>query len=92
MGHTKHSACRAQQRGIPPVVVRLVQEFGRKSYDHNGAVVRYLDKQARRAIECKVGRSLMRRFNEFSDIYVVEAVGSGEILTVGHRYSRINRN
>jgi hypothetical protein len=92
MGYSTHSVTRAQQRGIPPLMIKLVKEFGTRSYDHHGGIVRYLDKRARRAIEREIGTEVMRRLHEFADIYVVESADDGHVLTVGHRYERISRN
>lgn len=87
-----HAVVRSQQRGIPPLMIKLVQTFGARDYDHHGGVVRYLDKRARRNIEKEVGTQVMRRLNEFADIYLIESVDGGCIVTVGYRYKRINHH
>ncbi len=33
---THHAQTRLQQRGIPPVVVERLLDFGREEYDHRG--------------------------------------------------------
>ncbi|MDX9944072.1 MAG: hypothetical protein RBS35_04665 [Azonexus sp.] len=86
---TAHAHIRSQQRGIPPLVVDLLLQFGRREHDHRGAEIVYFDRHSRKRIESYAG-SLINKFNEHLDIYAVLA--HGEIITVGSRFKRINRN
>ncbi|NNM64772.1 MAG: hypothetical protein HKL99_09220 [Burkholderiales bacterium] len=90
MKHTKHSARRMQQRGIPRLMIEMLQRFGKRAYDHHGGVVRYLDKSARRTIEKYVGSQVYRRMHEFHDAYLVEAVDNGTVITCGHRFAGLH--
>jgi len=87
-----HAKARSQQRGIPPLVVKLVQAHGAREYDHQGGVICYVDKRARRSIEKEVGTQVMRRLDGLMDVYLVESAIDGAIVTMGHRHKRINRN
>ncbi|MDE2188083.1 MAG: hypothetical protein KGJ76_15295 [Betaproteobacteria bacterium] len=87
---TKHSAHRMQQRGIPRLMIEMLQRFGKRAYDHHGGVVRYLDKSARRTIEKYVGSQVYRRMHEFHDAYLVEAVDNGTVITCGHRFAGLH--
>jgi len=84
---TRHSAQRMQQRGIPPLMIEMLQRFGKRSYDHHGGVIRFLDRSSRRLVERHLGSQAYRRLHEFQDAYLVEAVDSGVIITCGHRFS-----
>lgn len=87
---SRHASTRAQQRGLPPLVLQWLEDFGRESHDGQGAVVRYFDRPARRALERSVGREPVRRMSEWMDGYAVVAL-DGSLITVGHRYKRIPR-
>ncbi len=90
MNHmTRHSQQRAQQRGIPRMMIEVLQRFGRRAYDHQGGVIRYLDKKAKRDVEAYLGNPVFRRLHEYLDVYLVEAADSGQIITCGHRYSAL---
>jgi len=86
---TEHGGKRSQKRGIPPLIIDLLQRFGRKAYDHHGGIVRYLDRQARRRIAQEIGASVIRRLHEYWDAYIVQSVTDGAVITCGHRYRRI---
>jgi UDP-N-acetylglucosamine transferase subunit ALG13 len=86
--NTVHANVRCQQRGIPPIVVDMLLQFGRRDHDHAGAEIVYFDSSAKKKIEKYTG-SLIGKFNEHLDSYVVMA--GGAIVTVGTRYKRIKR-
>lgn len=86
---TAHANARCQQRGIPPIVVDMLLQFGRREHDHAGAEIVYFDGSARKKIEKYTG-SLIGKFSEHLDSYAVLAEGA--IITVGTRYKRIKRD
>lgn len=86
---TRHARERAQQRGIPRLMIDLLQRFGSRAYDHRGCVIRYLDKVARRAVEKYIGSQAYRRLHEYHDAYLVEAIDTGAIVTCGYRYASL---
>lgn len=87
---TTHSHARAQQRGLPPLVLHWLDDYGTETHDGHGAVIRHFDRRARRRLERDVGREPVRRMHEYLDAYSV--VGTdGTLITVGHRYQRIRR-
>lgn len=89
MTATAHAHIRSQQRGIPPLVVDLLLQFGRREHDHRGAEIVYFDRHSRKRIESYAG-GLISKLSEHLDSYAV--VANGEIITVGSRLKRINRN
>ena len=89
MKATTHASVRSQQRGIPPLVVDLLLQFGRREYDHAGAEVVYFDRRSKKRIESYVG-GLIGKLSEHLDSYAV--VADGKIITVGTRLKRINHN
>lgn len=44
MKTSNHATVRCQQRGIPPIVIDLLLEFGRREHDHAGAEILYFDR------------------------------------------------
>jgi hypothetical protein len=80
-----------QQRGITPAALDCLLEYGREAHDHNGAVTLYFDKAARQRAARIAGTDARKRIAQFARLYAVLG-RCGEIVTVGHRYRRINRS
>ena len=55
MGQTKHASIRAQQRGIPPLVDRWLDEFGEEEHDGHGYVRLYFSHRSVREMERALG-------------------------------------
>lgn len=88
MNATDHGLVRAKQRGIPPLIVQWLEDFGRETHDGHGARILWFDKHARRRVERAAGREPVRRMHEWMSSYVV--VGeTGKIITTGKRFKRI---
>jgi hypothetical protein len=85
---SSHAAARLQQRGIAPLVVDLLLEFGATEKSGNGTTKHYFDKPARRRLRAYAG-PLASLLEAHLDCYAV--VGSdGTIVTAAHRTTRIN--
>lgn len=52
---TNHARTRAQQRAIPPLVDRLLDEFGDEAYDGHGAIRVYFSHRSRGRMERAFG-------------------------------------
>lgn len=89
MKATAHATIRCQQRGIPPLVVDLLLQFGRREHDHAGTEIVYFDRRSRKHIESYAG-GLISKLSEHLNSYAV--VADGAIVTVGIRFKRINHN
>ncbi|MEJ1959686.1 MAG: hypothetical protein WDM70_09945 [Nitrosomonadales bacterium] len=88
---SNHAQIRQQQRGIPQVVVDWLLELGTSEHTHDGAELLYFDKTARKRLNRYLGGGpLFSHAEEFLDSYAV--VFNGKVVTVGHRYKRINRH
>lgn len=85
---TRHAQARMQQRGIPPLIVQWLEAFGEEQHDHNGSVILYFSKRARRRLEQNVGAAPVRRLSEWLNAYVVIS-SDGAIVTAGMRWKRI---
>jgi hypothetical protein len=83
-----HAEKRSQQRGIPPLIIEWLEEFGEQVYDHHGAVILHFTNKSRRKLEKAVGHEVVRRLSEWLDSYAVQSL-NGNLITVGHRYQRI---
>ncbi len=84
---TRHAQARMQQRGIPVEALDCLLDFGREAFDHHGGVVLYFDKAARRQLSRAT--SATKNIDRVSRCYAV--LLEGKVVTVGHRYRRINR-
>ena len=88
---SSHADKRSQARGIPPLVISLLDLYGHELYDGHGGLVHYFDKTSRRRMERDLGREPVRRLSEWLDAYKVISSRDGITITIGHRYKRINR-
>ena len=86
-----HARARMQQRGISPRALFCLLEYGREAHGHDGRVTIYFDKAARRRLQREAQADAHKQMSHFTRLYAV--VGSdGGVVTVGHRYRRINRS
>lgn len=88
MEHTQHSQIRAQQRGVPPLIIDLLMQFGAREPAGNGAETIYFDKRAKKQLQTYSG-GLMSKLSGELDVYAI--VANNKVVTVGPRYQRINR-
>lgn len=90
LGLTRHAADRLQQRGIPPIVVELLDRFG-AAERATGAERLYFDRRAEKEMrEFLGGARSMRVVEPWLNAYAVIA-DNGEVITVGHRQRRFRR-
>ncbi len=83
---TKHAQKRCQQRGIPLLALRWLEDYG-KCQRHNGADVYYFTKSCRKELKRDIGNLAFKKNECFLDCYMV---ADGEIvLTVGKRLTRL---
>lgn len=90
MNTTRHAALRIQQRGIPKLVVDLLIEFGCSVPSGDGTSKFFFDKPARRKVKAYAG-SLAGVLEEHLDVFAVVGADT-QVITVGHRYDRIQRH
>jgi predicted SnoaL-like aldol condensation-catalyzing enzyme len=84
--YSDHAQVRAQQRGVPPIIVDWLCQYGEQQYDGHGGVVRYFTERSKRSLERAVGKTVVRRLSEYLRCYVVESSHDGGVITVGKRY------
>lgn len=87
---TKHAQCRSQQRGIPPIAVDLLLQFGRREKAGDGACRVFLDKGARKRLRAYAG-PLVNALDTHLNIYAIVA-SDERVITVAHRLERLQRN
>lgn len=86
---TKHAKTRCQQRGIPPMVVDLLRNYGTVEKCPGGATRYSFDKKARQRVSAYAG-SLAGLLQSHLDTYLV--VGDEDhVITVGHLLKREHR-
>lgn len=87
---TRHAQIRCQQRGIPPMVLDLLFQFGASVPAGDGATKMFFDKSARRKVQTYAG-PLASLLNEHLNSYIV--VGKDdEVITAAPLYERIRRH
>lgn len=83
-----HALQRAQQRGIPPLITDWLLNYGERSFDGRGAVIRYFSRKSVRRIERDLGSVPVKRMSEFLRCYLVESADDGLVITVSKRYAK----
>lgn len=86
-----HARQRIQQRGISRQALDYVLAYGRVSHDHHGGRVVWLDRRSKARLGRIEGSRVLRRLDKHLNTYAVMDT-DGTVLTVGHRYRRIQRN
>ena len=81
---TRHALERAQQRGIPPLIIHWLCQYGSRRRKRDGCIVCYFDRKSLRLLSSDVGRCITRRLSGLLNAYLV--ITGEHILTVGHRY------
>lgn len=91
MNMTKHAKKRQQQRGIPPIVVDLLLDYGTEVRAPGQQTTKcYFDKPARRRLRLYAGR-LAPLFEEYLDYYVV--IGAdGSVITVAPLIKKVQQD
>lgn len=85
---TGHARRRMQQRGIPLLVVQLIEQFGCRMHQNKG-IEMYLDKRSRQKIAGHLGHALYAHLEKHMNAYLIEC--DGYIVTVGHKTSRVRK-
>lgn len=86
---TRHAYTRVQQRGISPLVIDLIRQFGSSEPAGDGCCKLFFDKQARKRLRPYAG-PLANLLNDHLDAYIV--VGADDrVITAAHRTERIRR-
>ena len=92
MAQTKHAAVRAQQRAIPPIVDRLLEEFGEEEHDGHGCVRLFFSHRSVRKMEKSLGRQPVGLLKRYFHAYKIESSSSGVTITRGWRNCRVRRH
>lgn len=81
---SKHAVVRQQQRGIPPIVVELLLDWGRSEPARGTACTRYFfDENARRGIKAHYGQ-MASQVSRYLDCYALVS-DEGIVITVAHQ-------
>jgi len=91
MNETRHAQKRAQQRCIPPMIDRLLDEFGEEVYDSQGGLIVYFSKRSKRRMQRALGRRPVKKLSEFFNVYRVDSSKDELTITRGHRFKHIKR-
>ncbi len=84
---TRHALTRQQQRGIPPMIIELLINYGACEKAGDGTSKHYFDKRSRRRLEGYAGK-LARLLMEYLNCYVV-VCPEGRVITAAYRTERI---
>jgi hypothetical protein len=85
---TDHARARMQQRGIRGAALEALLDFGRVAHVDGGRDIVYFDKKA----EARLARADRKAAREAARLFRTYAIlgPDGMVVTVGHRYRRIN--
>ncbi len=82
---SRHAQKRMAQRGFTDASVKLIQTFGERSFDSNGAIRCLMTRAAVEKVGCFLGRS--QKLDSLAGAYVVlSADDASTVITVSHRY------
>lgn len=88
---TAHARVRAHQRGIPPLLVDLLLEFGSVTREPSGVDRVAFDKAAKRRLRAYCGGLAASLEGPLAGIYGV-LNDADVVVTVGHRIQRFKRH
>jgi len=86
---TTHARARMQQRGISPAALDALLDFGRVARVGRGKDIVYFDKKARKRLVKEDARAASEAARLFRTYAILGR--DGVVVTVGHRYRRIQR-
>jgi hypothetical protein len=78
---SKHAVIRSQQRGIPPLIMQWLLDYGDRTSTH-GAVRLSFGKRSRREIEGEVGKRVMSQLSRFLAASAIVDCRSESVITV----------
>ena len=82
-GFTKHAAIRCQQRGLPPVVIDWLLEFGKPAPAPHGGEIYYFDKRSKKQLKSYIGTQNTALLSRYQNAYLI--FNDGFVVTAGHR-------
>ncbi|MBI5277370.1 MAG: hypothetical protein HY854_13010 [Burkholderiales bacterium] len=85
---THHASLRLQQRGIPPWFLDLLIRHGRTLHDGHGAILKTMDKGARRKLAAVLTRKEYADAERWFDVYAVVSARDDAVITAAHRTNR----
>jgi hypothetical protein len=85
---TDHASLRLQQRGIPPWFLDLLLRHGRTLHDGHGAVLKTMDKGARRRLASVLSPKEFAKAERWFDVYAVVSMRDDAVITAAHRTHR----
>ena len=81
MTMTKHASVRAQQRAIPPLVDRWLDEFGEVAHEGNGKVRVFFSQSSKRRMKRALGPRPVALMNHYLNAYRLEGEDGITITT-----------
>jgi hypothetical protein len=80
-----------QQRGIPPFVDDLLDEYGERQFDGHGGVLVYFSKRSLRRMEQSMGRDPVRLLAKYHRYAKVESSRDSTVITMKVQYAHVRR-
>lgn len=90
MNMTRHASIRGRQRGIPPMMIDLLLQFGKSEAAGGGATKLFFDRQTRKQVAVYAGQ-FASMLDDHLDFYAVLGPDM-QVITVGHRLDRVKRH
>jgi hypothetical protein len=84
---TDHARLRLAQRGIPDLLLPILEMYGDSKYQ-DGAEVRFFTKKGRRRAHDAI-KFLAAHLDSLLDVFSIADSSQGRVITAGHHYRRI---
>ena len=84
--YSKHALKRSQQRAIPTMISDWLVLHGERCHLGEGVKILFFNKKTRKLLKKEFGSLIYGKFSGYLNIYVIQCVSSGTIITVGRRY------
>lgn len=84
---TEHAMEQARRRGISPIHVQLLYQYGAEKFDNHGCIIRYFNKNNFKRLLGNDYEKYKDIMQDHLNIYLVESL-TGLIITVGHQIKR----
>lgn len=88
-----HAEIRAKQRGIPPMIIDLIIDFGTR-IDRGDVCSVFFDKKAIKEVKRYGGPECLPLVNRYKDVYLILSENNNTVVTIAHKHKnrKFNHN
>ena len=89
---TRHAAKRAQQRAIPALVLDLLLDYGDRFVAGGGTEIVRMGQRSRAELADDLPSAIWREHGRKLQTAYAVVAANGAVVTVGHRFCRVERH